>query len=684
MLQPIQEALRRNDNDTAIRLAKHALTSLPSSPDLLHLLALAQLQKGLHEEGEETLTQAIALAPERSAFHVTRADLSASRGDVNGAESHLKTAISHDPNQLAGYLGLARIALSRGQVDAAETQLKVAKRVNADHPTVLRIQGQIALTRNDTQGAIAALNRAAQLQPSNPELHFELAVAFQRHRLPAVAAQALRNAIKLNPSMAVAQRLLVSVLLEGGEKEEARTQLQELLKQRPADPGGWGLLGGIELDFGNAPAAEHALLQSLVLAPEQPLLVSRLLDLWNRTEAGERARTGLDAVLKHQPGSAMLWNARFGLDALGDDGVAVLQRWREAMPDTPDADEADAQRAEALGDTARAEELAESVVKREPGRVGAAMVLVRRDRRSDPQAAIARLAELSREPLDPGIKRSVSALLGALLDQLNHTEQAFAAWSGSVRVDGDSQTGGQTLPAFLPAGPELAGKSPRGSDIRLLWALPGSPARAVFNALGKAQALLVDRFHSDDRRDGLGPLRARDGHHGAEGAEALWRKQLADLGVDPATVVDALPHCDAAMLSSIPEARLLVLVADPRDLLLSWIAFGSAQGYIIETPELLARWLAQACEVLVQRRKAAPDRTALLKVEALQSDPEAALAGAARFLGMDGEPGPYSATDGDSDSTLKLAPGRWRAYSGVLGEAFATLQPAAVALGYEA
>ena len=118
MLQPIQDALRRNDLDTAIRLAREALASLPSSPDLLHLLALALLQKGEHTEGEDALAQAIALAPHRGAFLVTRGELAFARGQLDAALQDLAAAVQTDPNLLSAYVGLARLELMRGNAEA--------------------------------------------------------------------------------------------------------------------------------------------------------------------------------------------------------------------------------------------------------------------------------------------------------------------------------------------------------------------------------------------------------------------------------------------------------------------------------------------------------------------------------------------------------------------------------------
>lgn len=683
MLQPIQDALIRNDHDSAIRLAREALAAMPSSPDLLHLLALALLGKGKQEEGEDALAQAIALAPHRGAFLVTRGELAFARGKYDSAHEDLKAAIEQDPNLLAGYVGLARIELLRGEMDAAEGRVKYGRRIDPEHPALLRVEGELAMARGDLDAALAAFDRAIKRQPNNPELHFDLALAFQRRGLPAVAAQALRNTLRLAPGLRVAERMLVSVLLDANEPKAAEEQLLQILKKEPGDAGGWGLLGGIALGLGNAQGCEQATMQSLAIEPEQPALISRLLELWTRAQATDRGRAALDGMLQHHPQSGSLWSARFSLDALSPEGEAVLQRWREAQPDSVDALEAAAERAAALGELEQAEGLARDALDKDPQRVGASLVLTRCERRKAPESAIERLAALSVRPLNLGLLRSIASLRGLICDGLDRVDEALAVWLGVHVAEGEQPLPGLPLPGFLPAGPALADDAPRGAEARLFWPLPGSPVAAVLNSLGAQAPFVVDRFHSQERADGLGPLRPQGGHHGPQGAEGLWREQLTARGATPAQVIDVLPHVDAEILSALPEARLLVLVADPRELLLNWIAFGSMQSYAVQAPEALARWLAEALMVLQQRLQSAPGRTHLLRVESLGADPQRALAEAAGFLGLEGEPGDYLQARGNSADVLELPQGRWRSYVGTaLGDAFEILAPAAEALGY--
>jgi tetratricopeptide (TPR) repeat protein len=680
MLQPILEALSHNDSARAIELAREGLAQLPSSPDLLHLLALGLLRRGEVSGAEEALERAIVLAPERASFYVLRAEVALSRRQVSVAQADLERAISHDPNHLGAYVLQARIALGQGDLNAAEAKLRLAQRVEADHPGVLRLAGQLSLARNEPDAAISAFNRAIELRPQALELYVELAMAYQRRGLHAVAAQALRRARQVDPRSESIQRLLVRSLLDAHEHEAAREELRQALDQRPQDPGGWGLMGEIEGALGNLEAAEKATLRSLELEPGQPMRVRSLLDYWASQGDGSAARDRLDELLGRHPDSGLLWQARFGLDALEDAGAEVLARWKRARPEDLDADEAEAQRAEALGETARALELAERVIAKDPSRVAATLVLVRHERTSAPERAIEKLRGLLGLAISDGLKRSLRSQLGLLLDSAGKPEAALEVWCGGEESSRPAQGG--PLPAFLAAGPELDPDAGRGEGARLIWALPATPALSVFSALGHVAPVPIDRFGPEARSDGLGPLRPKGGHHGAQGAEAAWYAQLQARGLDPAHVVDALPHFDAAVRSALPLARLLVIASDPRDLLLSWLAFGSLQGYAAGSPELAARWLAEACRTLAG--ELAGTGAALLRVEDLREDAPSALRSAVAFLGLEGEPGAYAGASGANMDALELPSGRWRAYRELLSQPFAELTPLALELGYPA
>src|SRR3546814_16868135 len=57
--------------------------------------------------------RAIALAPDNSAFHVTRGGLLARHGGADAARGALQEAVNVDPNAFLAYVSLAHLAIAR-------------------------------------------------------------------------------------------------------------------------------------------------------------------------------------------------------------------------------------------------------------------------------------------------------------------------------------------------------------------------------------------------------------------------------------------------------------------------------------------------------------------------------------------------------------------------------------------
>lgn len=676
MLDVIHQALRRGDAAAAERAAREGLAALPSNPDLHHLLALALMQQRRVQDAQSALEQALMLAPERSAFHVTRAQFALASSEVPAARADLQKAIQQDPNNLSAYLGLARIELSEGKLDAAETHLKFARRVGAERPETLLLEGQLRLAKQEPDIALNYFNAAAKLLPNEPMVQVSLAMAYEQRGMPALAEDALRNAIRLRPDAASTRRQLINLLAKEGRLDEARDEFKTLLEQHPNDAGGWRALGQLQLGRRDVGAAIGAFHRSLSLYPRQADVLRVLHEMWASRDAADEARAFLDSLIGQHRGEDLLWDARYRLDAMNPIGPAILKAWQEALPNSLVAVEAAAQRADLEARGAEAEVLADDVLAKDATRVGAALVKARAELRRDPALGEQRLAGLLERSQDPILRRTLLGLMGLGASLRQATAEAVVHWTEAW-----AQTvAGLPLPAFLPAGPLVL--APEEVSVpRLLCLFPGVRGDAICSALAESAPVVIDRFGVNARNDGLGPLRPKDQHHGEQGADAVWRAELAKRGQTEAQIIDALPHIDAEIISALPHARIVVALGDPRDLLLNWLAFGSAQRYAVMPLLQAAKWLAEGLELILDEAQKAPDRIHFLREEALQTDALAALREAAGFWALETAPTQFSAVQPGA-LAQHMPNGQWRAYRDELAEPFAVLAPIAARLGY--
>jgi hypothetical protein len=156
-------------------------------------------------------------------------------------------------------------------------------------------------------------------------------------------------------------------------------------------------------------------------------------------------------------------------------------------------------------------------------------------------------------------------------------------------------------------------------------------------------------------------------------------------------VFDWLARWDARVVPLLRHAvagtRLLVVLRDPRDLLLNWLAFGAPAGPAFADPLASAAWLASQLEHLLFARDELQLPMHIVDMDRFDEDAAAAMNDIAAFAGLPSAPDPQSALDGRSGLgglPTALPTGRWRAYRGELGEAFELLAPLAKRLGYPA
>jgi hypothetical protein len=222
-----------------------------------------------------------------------------------------------------------------------------------------------------------------------------------------------------------------------------------------------------------------------------------------------------------------------------------------------------------------------------------------------------------------------------------------------------------------------------GIAPRLLWGPPGSPVAQVVELLKRADgfAMLDDRFGLNFRQDGLGPDRA----DGAVATQTGWRLVAENSKIDVAQALDWLLHFDVRHANQLPDARLLAVLADPRDLLLNWLAYGSPQDYVFPGLAAAGNWLAQALELLAQRIEEARPGDLVIRLEALQSDADSCAQSIAEFCGLAGKLDSTrlaQAGRGLGGLPLSFAAGHWKAYAEPMAEGFAPLHAIAQRLGY--
>jgi Flp pilus assembly protein TadD len=130
------------------------------SPQVLQLLAMAQLSGNENEEAQYTLEQLAESVPDTAPLHQMMANAAAGSGDTKRAERELRKAVALDENYLPARLSLARMALSRGELEEYQEHVAKLRELAPDNADVLLLQAAAAARNGEHDAAVALAQKA--------------------------------------------------------------------------------------------------------------------------------------------------------------------------------------------------------------------------------------------------------------------------------------------------------------------------------------------------------------------------------------------------------------------------------------------------------------------------------------------------------------------------------------------
>jgi len=184
--------------------------------DALVLLAVVQGAQGKDTEALKSVERAVALAPEnfdaqftlgralygvgdsaaaarafRAALQLRPDDARAlfflataleAAGDTEAALAAYSELTRRQPQAAEGHLGLGVLLIKRGGADAEKgiEELRTAVRIDPNQYEAQATLGRALLTQKLAGESVEHLLRAAELAPTNPEPHYQLALAYRR------------------------------------------------------------------------------------------------------------------------------------------------------------------------------------------------------------------------------------------------------------------------------------------------------------------------------------------------------------------------------------------------------------------------------------------------------------------------------------------------------------------------
>ncbi len=690
MQEQIFDALRRGAHEEALATARAAVEADPASALAQQMLAMALAAIGDRDGALQAIDRALEAAPEESEFHFQRAGLLLGAKQLDEAQSALADSLRLDPNQFGAYILQAQLALGSGDADEAERLNKLAALVAPEHPWRLMIDGMVALARGRVDDAVTQLSEAASRAPDDPQVLAGLALAYTAKGHHAFAEQALRKLLEANGTHAPLRMQLAQVLQKQGRVDDALEELKPVLENADtATAPLLGFAGELELAAARPQPALAWLRRALALDPGNVRALQAALSAWRALDDVEDARATLESALATSPAVSVLWRARLSVEA--EDAVGIVSRWNKAMPDDAEALEMQMRLQQQAGDATSALQTAHRIVALSPGNASAQALVVEDLKSRDPAAAVTYVAGLLPQARTERSKDIITGWLASLEDAAGRYQDAIAHWTELAVGQAPHRLPLPPIslpPEQVPAGPlppwdaEDAGPDAR-IDTVFLWGAPGSCVEQVATVLSGIEGFRADRLSPKARLDGFQRFGSVDALStgSLDPAEFIrdWREGLAERGIRGDHVIEWLVWWDNAFLRvlrpQLQHAGLVVVLRDPRDMFLQWLAHGSPMQVAIPSLPQAAAWLATMMERIAVLAQGPLYRGVLLRIDGIESDGAAIAKGLSEALGSE-------IPSKDVPVGLHFPAGHWRNYAEALAEPFAMLTPVAKRLGY--
>ncbi len=256
----------------------HKAVELGISPQSARIpMARAQLYQGNFQNILDTLP---AVDEEEPGLLAQILDLRGNAllglGKYDEGCSTFERAIQVNANFAPAYLGRARCKYKEGQPGLALESAKHAATLDPSHLNAWYLQGDLHRTLNQTDEALAAYNRALEIQPEDFD-----ALTFKAMTLLSVqrnkeAEDVIKRLEKLRPQAPQTHYLNAYLHHLQGKNTEAANLLQKVLKDTPNNPQANLLYGTVNYVLKNDEIALSSLNKALVLTeiPEARILLA--------------------------------------------------------------------------------------------------------------------------------------------------------------------------------------------------------------------------------------------------------------------------------------------------------------------------------------------------------------------------------------------------------------------------
>jgi tetratricopeptide (TPR) repeat protein len=226
----------RGDFDKARSELEEALRLAPGDYDISYMLGLVLIKKLQLDPAKEIFDRMLVQLGNSPQLHIIFGRVYRDGGYLANAVEEFQKAAALDPKfpGVHYYLGLTYLLKDGApKLDQAADEFKIELVEHPDQFFANYSLGVIYLNQRKWDIAVSFLEKAAKIQPDNPDPYFDLGQVYQAQAHHDRAIEALRKSIALTPDLAhndyqvtTAHYRLAQSLLKTGQTDEGRKELQ--------------------------------------------------------------------------------------------------------------------------------------------------------------------------------------------------------------------------------------------------------------------------------------------------------------------------------------------------------------------------------------------------------------------------------------------------------------------------
>jgi tetratricopeptide (TPR) repeat protein len=172
----------RGADTEALKIVQRAVELAPEHFDAQFTLGRALYSVGDSVAAVRAFRAALRLKPDDARCLFFLATALEGAGDTEAALGAYRDLVARQPQAAEGHVGLGVLLIKRGGEDAEKgiQELKLAVRIDPGLYEAQVTLGRVLLSRKLAEESVEHLKRAAELAPTNPEPHYQLALAYRR------------------------------------------------------------------------------------------------------------------------------------------------------------------------------------------------------------------------------------------------------------------------------------------------------------------------------------------------------------------------------------------------------------------------------------------------------------------------------------------------------------------------